>query len=265
MATAGPSPAPAPPSLARKVAKTVGWVLAYSAALGFVGFQLPTLWSEWTALRAQQSRLRSTEMIGYIDVNPVPNFAEKPDPWIRVRGEKTQIWAGWRPGSGHTWFEFANGDLDTTQLYGSFGRDVFRAVHKNIVESRGGEHWNRIPPEAEVLSITRGGQTTACPLLLLQLTWIVFDHPGDQRLVLLYNAQSEPGEAFDAFDPTLDGEVVLMGSTGHFLNNAPMLYDRATESLWSPGKAGIVALTGARKGATLKRIERPTLMTWEPL
>jgi hypothetical protein len=236
--------------------------LAFAGAIAFVGMQLPELWSELKALREQEARTRATVAVGYIDVNPRPSFAARPEPWLSVQGKTTKIWGGWGPESGHRWFEFPTGQFDTTALHGAFGRDVIRAVHKPIVETRGGEHWDRIPWDAEVISLNHQGQATAYPTTLLHLARIVFDRPADRPVLLVYWPEHRPDFACDAFDPTLDGKVVTLGSSGYYLKHEPILYDAATESLWCPDDTGLVAIAGARKGAVLARIARFKPVPW---
>jgi hypothetical protein len=248
--------------MVQKIARALVLTVAFAGAIAFIAMQLPALWSELKALREQEARIRASTVVGYIDVNPQPSYAARPEPWIRVQGDTTKIWGGWGRETGHRWFEFPTGQFDTTALHGAFGRDIIRAVHKPIVETRGGVHWERIPWDAEVISFIQQGEATAYPQTLLQLARIVLDQPAERPVLLIYWPEHRPDSACEAFDPTLDGKVVKLGSSGYYLKHDPILYDSGTESLWCPGDAGLVAIAGARKGAVLPRIARLKPVSW---
>ena len=59
-----------------------------------------------------------------------------------------------------------------------------------------------------------------------------------------------------------EGRRVTMGLTGYLHDSEPMLYDRGTESLWVTKPDGLRAISGPHKGAVLRRIGRPTPVSW---
>jgi len=60
----------------------------------------------------------------------------------------------------------------------------------------------------------------------------------------------------------IDGEITTFGTTGYTYNRTFLLYDRKTESIWYPYKAGeINALSGPYQGNSLPFITEPDQMS----
>jgi hypothetical protein len=251
-----------PQSRATRWARMVLKVLVGTMAFGFVGSLVPGIWNEWQALQTDRARIRETQVIGYIGVTPNPSYAAKPERWIEHEGETTRIWACWEPSQGHVWFRFNRGDLDTRQLGYPMGRDAVRAIDKPLIESQGGERWERIPFDADVISLEHEGVATAYPVRLLKLAQIVNDESGTRPILLLHRPNWNEESAFELYDRSVAGEPVSMGSSGHFLDKSPLLYDHKTESLWTSAPDGLTAVTGPLKGTSLKRISKPTPIAW---
>ena len=249
------------PARAWRILRRLIPIAATLIALGFIGPHVSGLWNDWSQLREAEARLRETEVIGYVNVSPNPSYAQKPKNWIVTEGDSTRIWAGWVPGRGHTWFAFPRDEFDTRKLGYPFGRDVFRAVDRPMVESGQGKRWDRIPYDSPVVAIDRPGVATAYPLRLLQMAWIVNDRLGDKPTLIVYHPHIE-GEVVSILDPVVDGETVSFGSSGHTINRSPILYDRETESLWELQKRDFVAIAGRRKGKVVSCLDRPALTNW---
>lgn len=84
----------------------------------------------------------------------------------------------------------------------------------------------------EVLSVTLGGETRAYPLKILVWHEVVNDRVGDTPLVVTYCALTGSAMAFDP-GANADGTTRTFGVSGLLYNSGLLMYDRATESLWS--------------------------------
>jgi uncharacterized protein DUF3179 len=96
-----------------------------------------------------------------------------------------------------------------------------------------------------VLSFTLGGEARAYPLRVMNLHEIVNDVVGGTPIVISYCPLCNSAVAFDR---TINGEAVEFGTSGALYRSALVMYDRATESLWTQidGVAVIGDLIGTR-------------------
>ena len=113
-----------------------------------------------------------------------------------------------------------------------------------------------LEPSDRVLGVELGGETRAYPIPVLNWHEIVNDDIGGQRVAVTFCPLCGTGVAFEA---SVDGEETDFGVSGLLYNSDVLLYDRATESLWSQilGKA----ISGERVGKKLVPIPI-THTTW---
>ncbi|GAB5561154.1 MAG: DUF3179 domain-containing protein [Synoicihabitans sp.] len=83
-----------------------------------------------------------------------------------------------------------------------------------------------------LISITLGDETRAYPLRILVWHEIVNDTFGDQPVALTYSALTGSAVAFNPGENP-DGTRREFGVSGVLYNSGLLMYDRATESLWS--------------------------------
>lgn len=84
----------------------------------------------------------------------------------------------------------------------------------------------------EVLSVTMGGVTRAYPLRILVWHEVVNDRIEGNPVLITYSALSGSGLAFDP-GQNPDGTRRTFGVSGLLYNSCLLMYDHATESLWS--------------------------------
>ncbi|HWE40805.1 MAG TPA: DUF3179 domain-containing (seleno)protein [Isosphaeraceae bacterium] len=235
---------------------------AFGLAVALAVWRGAPLWDEWRALRHDWDRTRSTALVGYEDIHPVLEAAEPPGDWYREEGSAAALWTGWRPGEGHRWFRFRVGEIPRHRLKGPLGRDALRAIDRPVVERDGGGHWSRIAPDALVASLDVTGTPSIYPLLLMSNVEVVNDEANGRPYLVVYSPADDPRRPIEVFTPLLDGRRVTLGHSGYFLDKQPLLYDRGTESLWTPRQEGLVAIAGPLKGRIFPRIARPALVAW---
>ena len=98
----------------------------------------------------------------------------------------------------------------------------------------------------EVLTVTYNGVTKAYPVGIMDWHEIVNDKFAGRPVVVTYCPLCGSGVAFDA---KINGATTEFGVSGLLYNSDVLLYDRATESLWSQIMAE--AVTGPMKGESL--------------
>jgi hypothetical protein len=239
-------------------------VLGATALLsGFVLFSVPTLWTEYVALRNDWDLIRQGTPLALIDVSPNPCYADSPDKWVYAEGDSLMLWSGW-DGSRHRWFRVPAGDLDPAHLHKPIGRDVIRAIDQAIVEVGAGQHWTRFQPDTPVVGLSFAGVETAYPLLLLQKVEVVNDTINGRHVAVVCTPFVAENVSVHAFDPTLNGQRLTFGLSGHFrgLDRSPLLYDRQTESLWIVANGALTCVAGEHKGARLPSFDRPAPTRW---
>ena len=244
---------PCRPSLGRR---RDPWPLAW-----FIAIQGRTLLREFAALREQQSRTRSSAIVGYVDIHAEPNHAVRPVDWYHDEGGQTLLWAGWKQGK-HEWFRIGRGELAREQISLPMGRDVVRAIDHTIVEHGDGPHWGKVPDTALVAGIWRDGIRVVYPLLVLSKVEVVNDTIGEEPVLVVFRPFVPQREAVAAFAPVIDGHRITMGLSGYLMDKTPVLYDRGTLSLWIQRDATLAAIAGPLKGTALRAVEGLEILAW---
>ena len=156
------------------------------------------------------------------------------------------------------------------------GSEMVTAIHRDgipaITDPAFGEDWSdwsavpveHRPPPAErpalpdafpVVGVERDGEARAYPLAVLDWHEVVNEEFGGPLLVT-YCPLCGSGVVAERF---ADGEPTAFGVSGKLWRNDLVLYDRATESLWSQLLA--TAIQGPKTGTEL-RLLSSTLASW---
>ncbi|WP_221030877.1 DUF3179 domain-containing protein [Actomonas aquatica] len=114
----------------------------------------------------------------------------------------------------------------------------------------------------EVLSITMGEETRAYPLRILVWHEVVNDQFGDIPVAITYSALSGSGIAF-APGNNPDGSTRTFGVSGVLYNSCLLMYDHATESLWS--QMGMASIAGEANETALELlpVRRMSWAAWK--
>jgi hypothetical protein len=106
-----------------------------------------------------------------------------------------------------------------------------------------------ISDDDRIIGVAIEGEARAYPLAIMNWHEVVNDRFGDRPVVVTYCPLCFTGMAFDA---RRDGKRQEFGVSGLLYNSDVLLYDRATESLWSQIKGE--AVSGPLVGATLEAV-----------
>ncbi|MCG7894084.1 MAG: DUF3179 domain-containing protein [Candidatus Thiodiazotropha taylori] len=87
-----------------------------------------------------------------------------------------------------------------------------------------------LKPQDRILGVVRNGVVKAYPINILNWHEIVNDHFRQEPIVITFCPLCGTGMAFEA---TVRGEPLKFGVSGLLYNSDVLLYDRASESLWS--------------------------------
>lgn len=103
-----------------------------------------------------------------------------------------------------------------------------------------------LAPDDRVLGLEIDGETRAYPISILNWHEVVNDDFAGQAVAVTYCPLCGTGVAFAAGTA---GEALRFGVSGLLYNSDVLLYDRATESLWS--QLRMQAISGPRRGERL--------------
>lgn len=145
-------------------------------------------------------------------------------------------------------FDVTGSDVPPAEIHqGGPPRDGIPALTDPRFESTA--EAREIEPDARVLGVVYAGVAKAYPLSIMNWHEIVNDRFGEAFVVVTYCPLCYTGMAFDAH---LDGQRQLFGVSGLLYNSDVLLYDRASDSLWSQilGKA----ISGPRRGQQLRGV-----------
>jgi hypothetical protein len=237
-------------------------IAALSVVSLWLVIQGHSLWSEWQTLRYELDKANGSMIVGYPNIHPRLSLATKPDNWFRAEGGVVLLWAGWDEGVGNHWFRLNHGELDHARISEPLGRDVIPAIDEPWVETSEGQVWPKIPAQAPVVGHTLEGLPCVYPLLVLRKVVAVNDVVNDHPYLVVYNPSRPPEKAVSIFDSQVIGRRLALGTTGYFLSGRPILYDRATESLWVEDGEAFAAISGQQKGNRLPLVSRPAPVAW---
>jgi Protein of unknown function (DUF3179) len=238
-------------------------VFAIIVLAGFVVAKAQSLWREWSQLQAEIGGLSQSEVIGYRDIAPIVSYAEGPGDWFREEGNQSLLWAKWEDRTGHVWFRFPQGDIDRAHVQRPKTLFVSRAIDYPVIETGGGQIWQRVPPESPVVGYTLLGLKCVYPVLVLGKVQVINDVVKDHPFIIMVNLLASYKEAYSIFDAEQDGHRLTMAASGYFHDGKPLLYDRGTQSLWIEEEDSLTAIAGKHKRMKLARVARPTPVTWK--
>ncbi len=156
----------------------------------------------------------------------------------------------------------ANCLIPSSQLVnGGPGRDGIPALNRpQNVSAAGGDSF--LAPDALVLGVAIGGQARAYPHNVLWWHEIVNDELGGRAIVVSYCPLTGSGMVYD---PAIGGQTLSFGVSGLLFDNNLMLFDRATESLWSQMR--VQGVCGSLSGTTpaLLPVVQSTWAAWKAL
>jgi YD repeat-containing protein len=154
----------------------------------------------------------------------------------------TMLWAG----NNHLGFDLSNASVPVSRIeHGGPPRDGIPALTNPPVIAASKADYLRA--DDRVLGIVVAGQARAYPVRILNWHEIVNDQLAGQALVVTWCPLCGTGMIFDG---DFDGQRRNFGVSGLLYNSDVLLYDRATESLWSQVLA--VAISGPLRGEKLK-------------
>jgi Protein of unknown function (DUF3179) len=238
-------------------------VVAIVVLMGVLVREARSLWSEWALLQSEKSGVSHNAVIGYHDIAPVVTYAVGPNDWFRREGDESLLWAKWEAGVGHQWFRFAHGDIERARVARPPTILISRPIDYPITEIAGGEVWQRVPPESEVVGLTLEGVKCAYPVLVLGKVQVVNDVVEEHPFLIVVNLFAAPDKAYSIYDANHEGHRLTMDASGYFHDGKPLLYDRGTRSLWVEESDGLAAIAGKHKRAKLVRVASPAPVSWK--
>lgn len=149
-------------------------------------------------------------------------------------------------------FQLTNAGIPVKEIHpGGPPKDGIPAIDRPVLG--GAESGNWLADNAQVIGVEIGGEARAYPISILDRHEIVNDRFGEQPVAVTWCPLCGSGMVF-----LVEGEGnTSFGVSGLLYNSDVLLYDRATESLWSQIMGE--AVTGPRSGETLQWY--PSLLT----
>lgn len=155
-------------------------------------------------------------------------------------------------------FDLSNSSLPVNEIrHGGPPRDGIPAL--SDPEMLPAAQADYIEPRDRIVGIEIDGEARAYPIDILNWHEIVNDSIGDSRFAITYCPLCGTAVAFDA---SIDGEVTDFGVSGLLYNSDVLLYDRATESLWSQIMTRAVAGPRVGQSLTMLPISHTTWQDW---
>ncbi len=130
---------------------------------------------------------------------------------------------------------------------GGPGRDSIRSVDQPRFEPAREATW--LDPDLSVLGVEHRGEAHAYPLYFMEWHLVVNDMLGGDPVMVSFDALTGTPRAYRR---VVRGNELDFGVSGLIYNSGTLLYDRASESLWSQFRGDAIA--GRFSGSQLERI-----------
>lgn len=143
-------------------------------------------------------------------------------------------------------FDLGNATIPLKDIKdGGLRRDGIPAI--DSPEFLGIEEAKYLKEQNLVISVSHHGETRAYPIRILNYHEIVNDTIGDLSFSVTYCPLCGTGMVFNR---EIEGEVTTLGVSGLLFQSDVLLYDRASESLWS--QLQMRSISGSRVGKQLE-------------
>jgi hypothetical protein len=144
---------------------------------------------------------------------------------------------------------------------GGPGRDGIPALENPVVVTAA-EADTFLLPTALVLGVVENGEARAYPHNVLWWHEIINDTLGGVPIVVSYCPLTGSGMVYD---PRIGGQVLNFGVSGLLFENNLVLFDRATESLWSQMRVQGVCGSFTGTEPALKPVVQSTWEAWQAM
>ncbi|MBI3463333.1 MAG: DUF3179 domain-containing protein [Planctomycetes bacterium] len=254
-----------PQPVSSVMSRSVTWLRrVVCAGLAVVGFSVVLnlggkLWIELRSLAGEWASARDADPMGFIGVSgDQPDI--KPPSCVREDGGRMYLWAGNGIKGQAGWFDVTGHSRATLVSFRyALGRDKVKTIDYPIFQPVDGEIVGRIYPERPVIGLEYDGEARAYPLTVMKKVEVVNDVYGGSPIAVTYCPLLDHAAVYER---SLDGVPISLGSSGYCYQEAFVLYDRATDSLWYPKPEGLTAISGPLQGRVLPVREFPRTVTW---
>ncbi|MCI0363513.1 MAG: DUF3179 domain-containing protein [Phycisphaerales bacterium] len=182
-------------------------------------------------------------------------------PRLLIDSEQSRLSAGLSsaPAPGDPREQFNLDDLLVPRdeiLHGGPAKDGIPALTNPRVEAVGDARWLNL--DDRLIGVTINGQSRAYPMRLLNYHEIVNDELGSVPIAVIYCPLCDSASIVDR---RVRGTVVEFGVSGLLHNSNVLMYDRASNGLWS--QLGMNAISGPQFGSTLRHINSWQITSFE--
>ncbi len=149
--------------------------------------------------------------------------------------------------------------VSEAELFAGAARDSIPALTDPLTVSA---DMTTLAPADMVLGVVQNGEARAYPLRILWWHEIVNDMLGGVALTVTYCRLTGSGLVYDS---VLEGQRVTFGTSGLLFDNNLVMYDRASESLWSQMMVRGICGAYISHRPTLYPVVETTWAAWEAM
>ncbi len=142
-------------------------------------------------------------------------------------------------------------------LQGGPPRDAVRSVDRPRFETAAEASW--LDDHVAVLGVSHRGEAHAYPVYFLEWHLVVNDTLGGDPVLVTFDALTGAPRAYRR---TVRGNVLDFGVSGLIYNSGSLLYDRASESLWSQFRGDAIAGRFSGEGLEALEVRQESFAMW---
>jgi hypothetical protein len=224
------------------------------------------LWAFYREYRETTQAAEDSAPVGYIGVHLRRSYNDRPARFLHEEDGRKLLWAAKGEDGRPRYYDVTGAAIRVESLSGGFGADSNPGIDFPVFERPDSPRGRRLRDRQRFYGLATGGAPRGYPAELLKKVEVVNDRGGSTPFAVVFDRTRDAARFYDR---RVNGREVTFGTTGYASGDTadpsqgkPLLYDRASRSLWLPEDEALVCVNGEFKGTKLPKVLDPEETAW---